>query len=103
MTHIMRGIKKAQNIECIIEKEDEIKELNPNYKIKNIVVDIEKWIYERELAYPMIKTIECSIGESSLGAYFKYEPVVKIENVYVPVKHGDTLMVDELDNVLKIL
>lgn len=103
MAYIMRGIKKAQDIECIIEKGDEVKDLNPNYKIKNIVVDIEKWIYERELAYPMIKTIDCGTGESSLGGYFRYEPVVKINNVYVPVKHGSVLVVDELDNVLEML
>lgn len=50
----------------------------------------------------MIKTIDCNTGESSLGTYFRYEPVVKMDNVYVPVKHGDILVVDELDNVLKI-
>lgn len=71
--------------------------------MREIKVDIEKWIYERSAAYPMIKTIDCGIGESSLGGYFRYEPVVKIDNVYVPVKHGSILVVDELDNVLKIL
>ena len=70
--------------------------------MKEIKVDIEKWIYERSTAYPMIKTIDCNTGESSLGTYFRYVPVVKMDNVYVPVKHGDILVVDELDNVLKI-
>ena len=71
--------------------------------MREIKVDIEKWIYERSAAYPMIKTIDCSIGESSLGSYFRYEPVVKIEGVYVPVKHNNILVVDESDNVLEIL
>ena len=71
--------------------------------MREIKVDIEKWIYERSTAYPMIKTIDCGIGESSLGGYFRYEPVVKIDNVYVPVKDGDVLVLDELGNVLKIL
>ncbi|BCG66456.1 hypothetical protein [Staphylococcus phage vB_SsapH-Golestan101-M] len=70
--------------------------------MREIKVDIEKWIYERSTAYPMIKTIDCGIGESSLGGYFRYEPVVKIDNVYVPVKDGDVLALDELGNVLKI-
>lgn len=71
--------------------------------MREIKVDIEKWIYERSVAYPMIKTIDCGTGESSLGGYFRYEPVVKIDNVYVPVKHGSVLVLDELDNVLEIL
>ena len=71
--------------------------------MREIKVDIEKWIYERSTAYPMIKNIDCGIGESSLGGYFRYEPVVKIDNVYVPVKDGDVLVLDELSNVLKIL
>ena len=71
--------------------------------MREIKVDIEKWIYERGMAYPMIKTIDCGIGESSLGSYFRYEPVVKIEGVYVPVKHNNILVVDESGNVLKIL
>lgn len=70
--------------------------------MKEIKVDIEKWIYERSAAYLMIKTIDCGTGESSLGTYFRYEPVVKIDNVYVPVKDGDVLVLDELGNVLKI-
>ena len=70
--------------------------------MREIKVDIEKWIYERSAAYPMIKTLNCGIGESSLGGYFRYEPVVKIEGVYVPVKHKDILVVDESGNVLKI-
>ena len=71
--------------------------------MREIKVDIEKWIYERSMAYPMIKTIDCGVGESSLGGYFRYEPVVKIEDVYVPVKHNNILVVDESGNVLKIL
>ena len=71
--------------------------------MREIKVDIEKWIYERSMAYPMIKTIDCGVGESSLGGYFRYEPVVKIEGVYVPVKHDNILVVDESDNVKKIL
>lgn len=71
--------------------------------MREIKVDIEKWIYERSAAYPMIKTIECGTGESSLGGYFRYEPVVKIDNVYVPVKDGDVLVLDELGNVLEML
>lgn len=55
------------------------------------------------MAYPMIKTLNCGTGESSLGGYFRYEPVVKIEGVYVPVKDGDVLVLDELGNILKIL
>ena len=71
--------------------------------MREIKVDIEKWMYERSMAYPMIKTLNCGTGESSLGSYFRYEPIVKIEGVYVPVKHGNILVVDESDNVLKIL
>ena len=71
--------------------------------MREIKVDIEKWIYERNMAYPMIKTLNCGTGESSLGSYFRYEPIVKIEGVYVPVKHDNILVVDESDNVLKIL
>ena len=71
--------------------------------MREIKVDIEKWIYERGMTYPMIKTIDCGVGESSLGGYFRYEPVVKIEGVYVPVKHNNILVVDESGNVLKIL
>lgn len=71
--------------------------------MREIKVDIEKWIYERSMAYPMIKTLNCGTGESSLGSYFRYEPVVKIEGVYVPVKHNNILVVDESGNVLKIL
>lgn len=71
--------------------------------MREIKVDIEKWIYERSAAYPMIKTLNCGTGESSLGSYFRYEPVVKIEGVYVPVKHNNILVVDESGNVLKIL
>lgn len=71
--------------------------------MREIKVDIEKWLYERSMAYPMIKTIGCGIGESSLGGYFRYEPVVKIEGVYVPVKHNNILVVDESGNVLRIL
>lgn len=71
--------------------------------MREIKVVIEKWIYERNIAYPMIKTVDCDVGESSLGSYFRYEPTVKIEGAYVPVKHEDILVVDESDNVLKIL
>ena len=71
--------------------------------MREIKVDIEKWLYERSMAYPMIKTIDCGIGESSLGGYFRYEPIVKIEGVYVPVKHNNILVVDESGNVLRIL
>ena len=71
--------------------------------MREIKIDIAKWIYERSMAYPMIKTIDCGVGESSLGGYFRYEPVVKIEDVYVPVKPDNVLVVDESDNVLKIL
>lgn len=71
--------------------------------MREIKVNIERWIYERSTAYPMIKTIDCGTGESSLGGYFRYEPVVKMDNVYVSVKDGDVLVVDELDSVLKIL
>lgn len=71
--------------------------------MREIKVDIEKWIYERSLAYPMIKTVDCDTGESSLGSYFTYEPVVKIDGVYVPIKYENILVVDESDNILKIL
>lgn len=71
--------------------------------MREIKVNIERWICERSTAYPMIKTVDCGTGESSLGGYFRYEPVVKMDNVYVPVKDGDVLVVDELDSVLKIL
>ena len=30
--------------------------------MREIKVDIEKWIYERSMAYPMIKTIDCGVG-----------------------------------------
>lgn len=71
--------------------------------MREIRVDIEKWIYERSMAYPMIKTVDCGTGESSLGGYFRYEPVVKMKGVYVPVKHDSILVLDESDNVLEIL
>ncbi|UXU70198.1 hypothetical protein [Mammaliicoccus sciuri] len=71
--------------------------------MKSITVDVERWIYERESAYPMIKTIECGIGESSLGKYFRYEPVVKVKGVYVPVKNNDTLKIDSQGKVVDIV
>lgn len=71
--------------------------------MKSITVDIERWIYERESAYPMIKTIECGIGESSLGKYFRYEPVVKVKGVYAPVKNNDTLKIDSQGKVVDIV
>ncbi|WP_239740339.1 hypothetical protein [Mammaliicoccus sp. P-M59] len=51
----------------------------------------------------MIKTIECGIGESSLGKYFRYEPVVKVKGVYVPVKNNDTLKIDSQGKVVDIV
>lgn len=71
--------------------------------MESITVDIERWIYERESAYPMVKTIECGIGESSLGTYFRYEPVVKIKGVYVPIKDNDTLKVDNHGKVTEVV
>lgn len=71
--------------------------------MKSITVDIERWIYERESAYPMIKTIECGIGESSLGKYFRYEPIVKFKGVYVPLKNNDTLKIDSQGKVVDIM
>lgn len=70
--------------------------------MKNIKVDIEKWIYERDLAYTMIKTLYCGTGESSLGTYFTYEPVVKIKGKYIVVRHGDVLNIDTSGNVISI-
>lgn len=70
--------------------------------MREIKVDIEKWIYERGTAYPMIKTIDCGIGESSLGGYFRYEPVVKLNGIYIPVKHEDILGVNDFREVISI-
>lgn len=71
--------------------------------MESITVDIEKWIYERESAYPMVKTIDCGIGESSLGTYFRYEPVVKMKGVYVPIGDNDTLKIDSQDKIVEIV
>ena len=71
--------------------------------MESITVDLERWLYERQNAYPMIKTIECGIGESSLGTYFRYEPVVKVKGVYIPVKDNDTLKVDKQGKVVEII
>lgn len=70
--------------------------------MEDIVIDLEKWIYEREKSYPMVKTIDCRVGESSLGKYFSYEPVVKINGVYIPVKHEDVLGVNDFGEVISI-
>ena len=71
--------------------------------MKSITIDIERWIYERESAYPMVKTIDCGIGESSLGKYFIYEPVVKMKGVYVPIGDNDTLKMDSYGKVVEIV
>ena len=71
--------------------------------MKSITIDIERWIYERESAYPMVKTIDCGIGESSLGTYFRYEPVVKMKGVYVPIGDNDTLKMDSYGKVVEIV
>ena len=71
--------------------------------MESITVDIEKWIYERDSAYPMVKTIDCGIGESSLGKYFRYEPVVKMKGVYVPIGDNDTLKMDSYGKVVEIV
>ena len=34
--------------------------------MREIKVDIEKWVYERSMAYPMIKTIDCGICTGKL-------------------------------------
>ncbi|AAX92445.1 hypothetical protein TwortDSMZ_188 [Staphylococcus phage Twort] len=65
-----------------------------------IKVDDEQWIYERD-KYPMIKTRNCGIGESSLGYYFTYKPVVEIEGKDVPIEDGDILIVEN-DKVTQI-
>lgn len=68
---------------------------------KEIKVDIEQWIYMRNSKYPMIKTAKCGIGESSLGYYFTYEPVVEIDGKDIPVVDGDILIVEN-DKVTQV-
>lgn len=67
-------------------------------KAKNkasIVVEVvkfsaEKWIYERERAYPMVASQEVTNGKSSLGKYFNYQPV--IVNTKVVLSDGDYII-----------
>lgn len=67
------------------------------YKKKPVVIeavrfDAEKWIYERQNAYPMVELRVCRIGSSSLGKYFRYEPVIKTLEGDMKVSHGDYII-----------
>lgn len=65
-----------------------------------IKVDTERWMYERD-KYPMIKTAKCGIGESSLGYYFTYEPVVEVDGKDISIKDGDILVLEN-DKVVEV-
>lgn len=69
----------------------------PIYKKKPVEVeairfDAEKWIYERKSVYPMVETKDCYTGQSSLGKYFRYEPVINTLEGDMKVSHGDYII-----------
>lgn len=58
--------------------------------IEAIEFDVEKWIYERKEAYPMVKTKKTS--NSALGKHFQYEPVIETLEGDMTVSHGDYII-----------
>lgn len=64
---------------------------------KPVVVEVtifnaEDWIYKRHNAYPMIDTRDVTMGESSLGKYFTYQPVIHTLEGDMVVNHGDYII-----------
>ena len=67
------------------------------YRKKPVVIEavrfnLEKWIYERKNAYPMVETQTDFEGESSLGKFFKYQPVIKTLEGDMIVSDGDFII-----------
>ncbi|MGX2947189.1 hypothetical protein [Enterococcus alishanensis] len=67
------------------------------YRKKPVVVEVikfnaEKWIYERHSAYPMVDTRDTSLGESSLGRLFTYQPVIHTLEGDMAVSDGDYIV-----------
>ena len=65
------------------------------YRKKPLVVeavkfDVEKWLYDRKEAYPMVETKETS--NSTLGKYFSYEPVIETLEGDMTVSDGDYII-----------
>lgn len=61
-----------------------------SFTVKAFRFDAEQWIYQRQLAYPMIdcQDISAMTGLSSLGSMFTYQPML----YNYPVSDGDYII-----------
>ena len=57
--------------------------------IEAVQFDVEKWLYRRQEAYPMVTARECHGKPSSLGKYFMYEPVISTPEGDKVVRNND--------------
>ena len=66
------------------------------YRKKSVVVeamqfDAEEWIYRRKEAFPMVESLPVISG-STLGAYFRYQPVIRTLEGDMAVSHDDYIV-----------
>lgn len=88
---------EARDFKLVYNRESQLKYKKKPDIIEAIKFNAERWIYQRKEAYPMVDTRLCYNGESSLGKYFMYEPVIPTLSGNMCVLDGDYIIEDADD------